>query len=96
MQAEIKIEDQDQSRDYHLLVDFRCVEETHGGYCCDINRVFIESVTVWLAKCGMEVCIDPVHRREWTREVERVYQDDIIEACIEHFEGIKHQSREVA
>ncbi len=88
MIRDITIHDEDREIDYHLTVNFRCREEIGGapGICCDIQSVFLESCVVWLNKCGMEVCIDSNHRRSWTREIERKFNDEIVGKCIEEWE----------
>lgn len=88
MIRDIVINDEDQGRDYHCQVRFRCCEEIGGapGICCDVNGVILERCVVWLDKCGMEVTLDPEHIRQWNREIERKYADAIVEQCIAHYE----------
>jgi hypothetical protein len=82
----ITIEDADQNRTYTLAVDYRCRPEIGApGYCVDINRVSLESCTVWLAKCGMEVKIDTEHLRAWERQLEIEFEDEIRAACLNDY-----------
>jgi hypothetical protein len=82
----ITIEDEDQGRVYELSVDYRCRPEIGApGYCVDIERVSLESCTVWLGKCGMEVRIDTEHLASWEREIARSFDDEIRAACLNDY-----------
>jgi hypothetical protein len=87
----ITIEDADQNRVYELSVEYRCRPEIGAPwYCIDINRVSLDSCTVWLAKCGMEVKIDTTHLASWEREIARSFDDEIRAACQADYEARRY------
>jgi hypothetical protein len=89
MTIDIVLNDPDQNRDYHVSITYRCRPEIGGSpsECLDINRVSLESCTVWLAKCGMEVRIDTMHLRAWERQLEIEFEDEIRAACFADYEA---------
>ena len=80
----IEIHDPDRDVTYHLSVSYSYAEDETGCPSVDVDRLSLDSCVVWLAKCGMEVKIDPDHLRAWTREIERTFGEEIELACIEH------------
>jgi hypothetical protein len=88
MTIDLVLNDPDQNRDYHISITYRCRPEIGApGYCVDINRVSLESCTVWLAKCGMEVRLDTTHLREWERHLAIEWDKEIREACEADYEA---------
>lgn len=91
----VTITDCDHAIEYEVAVYGRVTPDRGKPYGIDIDRVELLRCTVWLAKCGMEVKLDPQHVAAWERELEREYGEQIAEQMIEQYENARDE-RDVA
>ena len=87
MIADIEILDDDQARTYKLEVLFKCRQEFGGspGYLVEILSVTLDECVCWFDKQGAEVFFQHHEREAAKRFVERKYQREIEERCLERY-----------